>query len=377
MNFSEYASKLRTHAVAAAKIIPTFDDMAANDDYIHSEEFNVRRQSSRQINDSTKAVINSSTRVDPDDLSSASSSWSLLDRPSLHKSHLAVPSTEEIPPIQNGAIDIANPVSADTSVSTTSQRTPSQRSSIASVPWLAVVTNALEEPLERSGPGEVIGGHSSNTSSDNDEDDSLDSEPSVDDPILFLVRKEKERMVKTRPTRRCSTDQMMPPKHRRFLDDERLSGLETTRMEDELPPAPHAREIQTQDSSSFRGPFGGLVINMAKVQLDKFMGRPDLKQSQTSSTQMSRPPLMTERKNQKPTIMKLSEEEYHQTASSAVLCEDDLVRLSKLRETSLCGTYAIGMMNFLRENQYFGLIFFTLILAFFLFFFKQTADDVS
>ena len=70
-------------------------------------------------------------------------------------------------------------------------------------------------------------------------------------------------------------------------------------------------------------------------------------------------------------------EEYHQTASSAVLCEDDLAKLSKLRETSVCGTYVLGMMNFLRENQQFAFIFFTLILAMFVFFFLQTADDVS
>ena len=385
MNLSEYASKLRTHAAAAAKKIPTFDDMAANDDYIHSDEFNVRGQSSRKKNDTSMAVSNIISRkvVDPDELSSVSSSWSLLDRPSLHRAPLVVPPTEqEIQPTvvtktweqQDGAIDVTNPVSANTSVSSdrgglsVSQQVPSQRSSIASVPWLAVVTNAMEEPRDPSSTGDDT------TPVDNDYD-SLDSNDSVDDPILSMIRTDNtKRKVKSLPSRCQGTDQTMPSNPRRFMDDERISGIEMTQMDDELLPGPPMRDSQTQDRSGFSSPLAGLVTNFAKVQLDKFfMRRPDL----TASTQTIKPPLTTERKNQKQKSLQIPVEEYHQTASSAVLCEDDLAKLSKLRETSVCGTYVLGMMNFLRENQQFAFIFFTLILAMFVFFFLQTADDVS
>jgi hypothetical protein len=163
----------------------------------------------------------------------------------------------------------------------------------------------------------------------------------------------------------------------RFLHDARISSIDPTRIEDGLLPAPPASETQTQNSSGsgFRGPFGGLVIDFTKAQLHKFIRRPDL--TQTPSNQNGRPPLAGERKNQKSNPVTKPEDEYHQTTSSVLLGEDDLAQLDKLRETSFRNTYVGMMKNFVREYQNFGFILFTFILALLVFYFQQTADDVT
>jgi len=160
MNLSEYASKLRTHAAAAAKKIPTFDDMAAKDEYIHSEEFNVPR---RSVPRSNVSVVTTGKGIDPDEVSSVSSAWSLLDRPSLQMSQISLPTTtggEQMSDMrQEFAMDVTNSISANTSLSSSGPipqpppsaglPPPSQASSIARVPWLAVVTNALDEKQQQ------------------------------------------------------------------------------------------------------------------------------------------------------------------------------------------------------------------------------------
>jgi hypothetical protein len=369
MNFGEYASKLRTQVAEAAKKIPTFDDMAAKDDYIHSQEFNVRGQARKK----PEAI---SKNIEPDEASSLTSSWSLLDRQPLQKVLAAVQPNEETTqtPLHQGvggqsAIERTSPISANTSISSgvppTTQRRPSQ-SSIASLPWLAVVANTLgEKGPPGKGEEHDSGGFSSDVSCA-DDTDSLDTDVDDDDPILSMIRTSQVRKVKARRPQRPGTEEKISTKQR-FLHDARIAGSHAMNMEAGLILETPARETQSHGDSGFKGPFGGLFIDIAKAQLDRFVRRPDLDHGRTRSDANAPPPLARERTNHKQKPVATSEEDYDQTASSAVFGEDDLAQLARLRTTSFCSTYV----------QNLGFVVVTFFVALYIYYYQQAADQVS
>jgi len=87
--FRNFASKLREQAKVVKQYkLPTFDDMAKNDEYFHSPDFNVRgsalpeKNISSQDGETSENQIHMNGAVDEASYYSSESSWSLLDRPS-------------------------------------------------------------------------------------------------------------------------------------------------------------------------------------------------------------------------------------------------------------------------------------------------------
>ena len=80
-------------------------------------------------------------------------------------------------------------------------------------------------------------------------------------------------------------------------------------------------------------------------------------------------------KRQKTNHTKQAQDDFHATASSSVLAEDDLAQLARLKKSST----QIQLMKIFKENQQFAFIAFTLLLAAFVYFYsrKNLEDDVT
>ena len=73
MDFRGLATRIRAQAKDAVSKIPNLDDMAATDDYIHREDFNVRGQ--------PKVQKREESVTEREVMPPSETSWSLLDKP--------------------------------------------------------------------------------------------------------------------------------------------------------------------------------------------------------------------------------------------------------------------------------------------------------
>jgi hypothetical protein len=255
MNFAEnFTSKIKASAekaASAAKNFKGFDEMADQDEYIHSEGLNVkscRRERQQQQKEEDQGV---SQEEQKSPSLPASASWSLLDRPPRGSNHgMQTPPPynanrqQRLPPMpaaragHAGSSSVASASSAASSRSTspirqslsqselyygndrpslTKQTSMGTQRSQTSMPLLSVVADALEgSSISESGRHRRTSlnsgyasddddssvnrrqnqndSHSSSSSSSDSEDDSDDDE---EDPILSQIRHKKKRSTAT------------------------------------------------------------------------------------------------------------------------------------------------------------------------------------
>lgn len=373
MNFREYASKLKTKAAAAAKKLPTFDDMAANDDYIHSEDFNVRGQPKPQPQSEKAEAINQ-----PDETSSMSS-WSLLDRPSQRRT--PAPSVQETTPspsssLQDG-IHPSRAGSTNTSISSETHSSISKQmgGSSSHLPLLSVVANALEDsPMKQADvDSEAL---DDSVSYDSDDSDSSDDD---DDPILTMIRDKKSSATKQKKKLRRQQKKERKKPGQRFLDD-----LDT-RMAVDVDQAEAQHMLQTDSQATetpkhqvpaaiMSSPIGSWMKNVAaKNNLGRFLPR----QTEASKSGTSQPAApLARQKTKLAAKTKAPEEDFQVASSSSFLEDDELAQLAKFQASNK-PTMSSKLMESMYENRQFAFILFTLLLAGFVYYFQESADDVT
>jgi hypothetical protein len=401
MNFRGFASKIQASAAQAAAKLPTFDDMAAKDDYIHSEEFNVSGQ--KRPNKNNIRVQESSTAAAATtgvEESSSVSSWSLLDRP-VSEVRAALPTPSQNPlvrPDDDSTPKRKTPQHDRIETTTSSLSSWGEKSTIRSqnsLPLLAVVTDTLEEeePLAQS----IV---SSLDHEDDQESQTSDSERSnngytsddeydEDDPIMSMIRKPSSKVSKKKQARKIKSkatsaiqqagnhsDDVGSSKKssRRFLDDldDRLSTPES-RME--------AGVIVGQSENSSPPPVTnrwGWVNSMATEKMGQMLGRPVLAAISRPTTTSSSAPLARKKPEVKAAPAH-KEEDFLVASSMAVLADDELAQLAKMKQPSMMDQLCM-LLHSIQENRQFVFIAFTMLLAAAVYFYTRhlsIEDDVT
>lgn len=352
-NLKGFASKVRAQARDAAKNLPSFDDMAATDDYIHSEEYNVTGQRKSNEEDLSKH-----SKVSESD---HSSTWSLIDRRVQNNS--LPPSSNSSYTNQEAPSKLQDNMRA-AEVQKQEENIPEPPPSLQRKPLvLSVVTAAMEE--QQGGESE------SDVSKDYSDDDSW-SDGDEEDPILSMIRKNKRETSKS-PLRakRSERSSSSRAKHKelrnpnRFLEG--LDGMETS-MEEGLQRNEQVAPAITPAMPATPRELGGWMRTLASNQVNKLLRRQDIKPSSTGM-----PPLAKGKPQSK---SKQEQEEYHSADSKNLLGDHELAQLAKMRHSNK-GSISL-LMDLVYENRQFAFIFLTLVLAALVYFYsyRQIEEDV-
>lgn len=352
-NLKVFASKVRQQAGK----LPSFDDMAANDEYIHSEEYNVKKRVT------SSAFENSSSSSDSDSKTS-SGAWSLIDRRinqssmnnSIHTNsasssivHLSQNSVETQSQSSTTMIgdgpSVPNVQSSMTSTLTTKQPT-----------MLSVVADALREQEQPQVASDSEVSIESNSSRG---DDSSDDEGDEDDPILLLMRQSEPKQQRSRIKKKKKRQGKTKNSHR-FLKD----------IEDQIIDYRQAEPLQTNAKDTLETPttakgFAYWVKSVASSQVNKIL-QPEIPKKVYSSAPLA----MTRIKE--PT--KQNDNDFSTANSTSLLGADELTELAKLKKQSNQQGLVRIVMESLFEKRHFVFIFLTLILALLLYFFALEKD---
>eukprot|EP00980_Cylindrotheca_fusiformis_P002695 scaffold627_cov125-Cylindrotheca_fusiformis.AAC.12 len=349
--------------------------MAAKDEYIHSEEFNVaghrKKMNNEEVGEGGEVSSKHSKAVSESDHSSIT--WSLLDRRA---------QTTSLPPSSNSSLATNDPEAPKTppipnqdaeSRGNNQEPAPPQKKKPL---MLSVVTAAMEEhqAITKSESSLVSEDEDMDEDDDDNDDDSW-SEDDEEDPILSLIRNNKKggskssktaRSNKSKPSSTTSSSSKKKRNPNRFFEG--LEGIET--------PTDAASSEWKEPNSAPRPPslpttpreLGNWMKTLASNQVNKILKRDDPKASPSGA-----PPLAKNRPQRK---FNKQEDEYHSTDSTNLLGDDELAELAKMRQSNK-GSFSL-LLDLVYENRQFAFIFFTLVLAAFLYFYtnKRVEDDI-
>ncbi len=395
--FRGFASKLREQAkdVVGNVKLPSFDDMAKNDEYIHSPDFNVRSRRRQEDVESgsvvSGSIISTSNNGTADEAShySTESSWSLLDRSSSTSlvaggkttgaaATTTTPSTRKTQNIDRFQSETS---SGSRSIEQSPEATPSessnrQQQNKSSVSLLSVVSDALH-PTTPAQPPTVGNEHirsrlDQHTENDNDSDQSS-QDFEEEDPILSMLRKEKnpDDTTKKQPSDQAPTSVITIKKSsNRFMDDVRLQS--PVNEDQSIDGIIKARETEST-STETKTALGGLFFKNAALQNFKRMvlRRGDAPSQQQQTQQKKRPPLAREKTTKS---QPQSENFQIKSATSAgMLGDDDLEQLKKLKlagqSSSACSSIP-NFIHYVQEHRRLLFVAFTLLLAMYVYFRK-------
>ena len=348
-NLKDFASKVRQQAAK----LPSFDDMAANDEYIHSEEYNVKKRVT------SSAFENSSSSSDSDSKTS-SGAWSLMDRrinqSSMNNSIHTNSASSSIVHLSQNSVETQS--QSSTTMIGDGPSVPNVQSSMTSTlnprqpTMLSVVADALREQEQPQVASDSEVSIESNSSRG---DDSSDDEGDEDDPILLLMRQSEPKQQRARIKKKKKRQGKTKNSHR-FLKD----------IEDQI----IAEPLQTNAKDTLETPttakgFAYWVKSMAPNQVNKIL-QPEVPKKVYSSAPLA----MTRIKE--PT--KQNDNDFSTATSTSLLGADELTELAKLKKQSNQQGLVRIVMESLFEKRHFVFIFLTLILALLLYFFALDKD---
>mmetsp|Transcript_21053 Transcript_21053/g.51801 ORF Transcript_21053/g.51801 Transcript_21053/m.51801 type:complete len:392 (-) Transcript_21053:43-1218(-) len=379
-----FASKMREQARDAAKKLPSFDEMAAKDDYIHKEEFNVKGEKGENEGgaESQNSQQNSS--------SDAPSPWSLIDQRIFQKEAAESSSLPSIP--QNEEVQVSfhksNPTEVDEERPLIANDPPIEAAPTPKPRQLmmSVVTDAM---IAKPAAPEKAEEDETSVASDSSSDSDSWNEGDEEDPILQMMRQskggdDKPQQKKKKPKKskkKSSSKEEEKPKMHRFLADmaDAENQLETNSQSNEEEQAAPGISSSSIPLSLPATPkeLGSWMKNMASNQMNKILRRPDPASQSTAST--AAPPLASTWKSSKPAPNPLQEENFHSEDSKNLLGVDELKQLAMLKKVNFSGGKLSAMMGALYEYRQFAFILFTLIFAGVVYFFKfsELEDGVS
>ena len=355
--FRDFASKLREQA----KKLPSFDDMAAKDEYIHTEEFNV--PSNNNTDSSISTTNNSNNNVDEASYSTESS-WSLLDRPTAAEA-MGTQAKRNNDSDNNSLTDNENN-STNEILSIADSRQQIAKST--SIPLLSIVSDALQQtsPIRKSIFSSISQDENDNSDDDNSysnsdhsSEDLMDDE---EDPILSMIRKNNNNDNCSNNRKQPATTSVTTKKSsNRFMDDLRLQ----TPTENENYATQQQQQQQQQETTTTTTQYQQPRI------INGFFNRILKRGSDVASkVPISLPPLNFQR-TPKAVPVKQEEENFEITTSTLVLGDEDLKQLEELKK----GGRGVSSS----QNQHYIFIVFTLLLAIFVYFYtrKDIEDDVT
>jgi hypothetical protein len=374
MNFQGFASKVKASAAKAAAKLPTFDDMAAKDDYIHSEEFNVSGQK-RPSNKASSITSTTTTRPETKpqsaeiEESSSVTSWSLLDQP-VPVVRAAVPISSQKPLVHpDDSTHRRKTPQHDRIETTTTSSYLSSKGVADTLEDFESLSQSIVSGLDHEDEEESQNSNSESSDNGFTSDDEYDEE----DPIMSMIRKPSSKASKKKKTKKIksktnhSDDGSSKKSSRRFLDDldDRLSTPES-RME--------AGVVIGQQSEKCSSPpvanRWDWVNSMATQKMGQMLGRPVL-------AAQSRPPLARTKPEVKAAAPK--EDDFHVASSTVVLADDELAQLAKMKQSSMMDQLCM-LLESIKENRQFIFIGFTMLLAAAVYFYtrhRSIEDDVT
>ncbi len=361
--FRGFANKLRDQAkdVVGNVKLPSFDEMAMNDEYIHSPDFKVRG-AAKTKEEKSDVSTNGGTTIDEASNYSTESSWSLLDRPILVASGTkTIATTTAIP----------QPTVTEPTIQATIPTTPSTTKPAGSL--LSVVSDALQPttPIQQNRKLAVF-----NDGYDDDSESSQDFDE--EDPILFSMRKDQTSVKKETPTN--DSKDIAPASvitiqksSNRFLDDVRLqTSVEQEEGFDGIIQKAASNNLQTEKGTT---PLGGFFKNNSAIQnFQRMVLRKDPHPQQ--QRRAPPPPLSRER----PTKPQNKNDDFQIEASTSVgiLGDDEMQRLNQLKLAGESSSAFASFSNIPRMVEYLGerkqslFVLFTLLLCIFVYFRKSS-----
>jgi len=326
--------------------MPSFDDMAAKDDYIHSEEFNVRSNNTATVsireeggNTATVAMgvyakRNYDRNIDRTDDEGYKTHDASIDVKSLSRQKTKSPSLHLLSIVSDAL----------------QQAPPTKKTIFPSI---------SEDDCDGDGDGEY-----SCSNSDHSSEDLLDEE----DPILSMIRNNNSNNRK-QPDNPANLDistitsvQIAKKSSNRFMEDldRRLQTLENPENQDKTVGNIQQQEINQPQPKNIEGFFNRIF-------------RRGHNNDTIAKVPISSAPL-TREKVPKPTLAKEIEEKFEITTSASVMDDEDLEQLEQL-----IGGSSPKTLKILTENGNYLFIGFTLFLAVFVYFYtrKDMEDDVA
>ena len=384
--------------------------MAATDDYIHSEEFNVRGSASSSKIQQKKmkrlakqASTGASTGTDLDNQegdgsSSMGSSWSLLDRrinasKTQGAASLSVASSQENFVSDDGSAESPGPSFAEPKYIkplSSSQSQPvhsKQERSLkkkTSMPLLSVVVNALDNnPTTRDASSAIssaansVAWSANESSSENDgstdNDDSCssngDSIDDAEDPIMSMIRNDTATSASNAnfPTTKIKTKNYKKKKASRLLDDlDRRLLLEGT--SERRPQEPSPKEHDQPQPSTFQ--FGNWAKSVMATQVNRVFRREGTILPIIAT--ISSPPPLARARTKTSNISE--EEEVHVAASSSVLGDEELAQLANMKKPGFMQKMS-HLLDSMQQNRHFLFVLFTLLLALFTYFYSRRSQE--
>lgn len=418
MDFGGFTNKIKASAEAAAvaaRSFKGFDDMAAQDEYIHSDTlntpFNAKREpsrssklsavaepSSRREREEGDSYSQTGTDAELSDLSGGSS-WSLLDRPR----HDATPKNEETASRPSRPWNSAKEsselgkTSSIHSVPDTRSRLPPKRQSTmpdtlsSNYKSGARVKQATknESMLNRISNRED---DSSSDSASSSEDGFSDDDDDENDPILSMIRKPPPPSLST--SRRGKEKSKPKPKpvnvqkqtKMQFLEMEDSSPVHKKKMKknpnrfmQELDQRMAMPEVDNDDDDDDDMEAGLLSSSSAKApagpsflwgMLSGGVGSRQ-QESGAAATERKAAPLSRQARW---TEAKPAEQNYAVVGSSSVLGEDEIRALAKLKESSARQGLGTACLDKMRRYPRESFIVFTLLLGWAVYFFSRNVS---
>jgi len=403
MNFGRFTDRIKESAeaaTAAARTFKGFDDMAAQDDYIHSENLNVKSTSSKPA----KTVQEHTETSQQHDLSSSSRSWSLLDQPrhSTPNSDKQEADLHDIDPVRQPRPWDAGSVTEQvvSAKAATRSRPGSSHERIphahrqSTMPLLSVVADTLSKTSAMNG-GRQSGmerKRESNVSSmsnsiDNSKDSSqydLSDEEDEDDPIMSLIRKNP---VAALPKSRKKT--ISPPSRKenrmQFLEmeeDSPSSNRNPNRFMQELDNRMSMPELNDEEKGLLTMGYTGSsrqdhepakptawLWGMVSGRPSNLVATPTVVQPKAAP--LSRQSRVTPQQQQ-------DHPNFSVTASSVVLGEDEIQALAQLKLSTKQDPFT-AFLDKIKRCKREGFIVFTLVLSWgvYLYSRKRSIEDVN
>lgn len=398
-NFTKRIQESAEKAASAAKNFKGFDEMADEDEYIHSPDLNISKQSGRwqqqqqQQQQSAQNSVHARTEalnsIISHDTADNGSSWSLLDRPQQDaaKSRGIASSPRSLSPPRRSK----KPPPLRSEEATTFASNPASSAPLKSPqkpnPWLSVVSDTLEGSSGTRRTNSSLGGcESDNISLEKSEwQQSSEEEISDDenDPILSQIRASKRRLPSKAHKGKSRREQGQEKKSYRFFDSleqrEAMNGQSLSASEF----SQNALEIETQPDLT--SPQNG---NNPMPSLKSWMMSPFQRNAQNDpSSIVNKAKLFLKRgplSRKEPTMHQETpsgsdQEEFQVLNSNSLLGEDELAALAQYKEQeSFCSFRYLCKLA--RKHPREAFIVFTFFLGVFVYFYsrrKSNEDDVQ
>jgi hypothetical protein len=351
MNFDSLTNKLKdsaSKAATAARSFKGFDEMAAKDEYIHSESLNVKRKDKKSRDQSLELVSATKQHAQDDNtdmsFSSQHSNASLRVVNSHH--HSTSPSS---PPLKHRPpVPLLSVVQAALSHSSHSKKLPSR----------------IENPSDEEEESSLYKSHF--LEMEDDEGDGETDDDDEHDPILSRIRQETtDHSRSSNDSHKRRTKSKQKKNANRFMDDleNRISIPESSHNSDFEEDVPLMAAATSNEQA---GTMGWMSWALQPKQTAP--------QQQQSQAPWSRPKKRGEKQQE-------AEEDFQVVKSSgAVLNQDEMQELAQLKQQQQQQNHRsmLGMWNFLiQEHPRESFIVFTLLLAAFAYFHsrRETVED--